>query len=152
MRNSGRLAQLARALRLHRRCRGFESLIAHLSCQVHGFRSGTANASLASLDFLKTARPLALDLRGDNPPRPGLWVPGLCPQHLAVSRVNVSPNARPRAEGPPVCLAWARSQTWAGRTEQKYKADYQRCFLRWGSNLHRGWPDVSSPAPPSWRW
>ena len=25
----GRLAQLARALRLHRRCRGFESLIAH---------------------------------------------------------------------------------------------------------------------------
>ncbi|EAQ79460.1 hypothetical protein DSM3645_03253 [Blastopirellula marina DSM 3645] len=25
----GRLAQLVRALRLHRRCRGFESLIAH---------------------------------------------------------------------------------------------------------------------------
>jgi hypothetical protein len=27
----GRLAQLVRALRLHRRCRGFESLSAHIS-------------------------------------------------------------------------------------------------------------------------
>ena len=33
LRVTGRLAQLARALRLHRRCRGFESLIAHFDAR-----------------------------------------------------------------------------------------------------------------------